>query len=83
MYDASIYSIQMKYKQCHDTTISLYMLHLLAIDLAYKPLTLDKASNVLSTHKLIAFFVITRAVSAGLKANLYWWYLFRIVAGKS
>ena len=38
--------IQMKYKQCHDTTISLYMLHLLAIDLAYKPLTLDKASNV-------------------------------------
>ena len=49
MYDASIsflYSIQMKYKQCHDTTISLYMLHLLAIDLAYKPLTLDKTSNV-------------------------------------
>ena len=41
-----LYSIQMKYKQCHDTTISLYMLHLLAIDLAYKPLTLDKTSNV-------------------------------------
>ena len=41
-----LYSIQMKYKQCHDTTISLYMLHLLAIDLAYESLTLDKASNV-------------------------------------
>ena len=41
-----LYSIQMKYKQCHDATISLYMLHLLAIYLAYKPLTLDKTSNV-------------------------------------